>query len=529
MIANHIEAISHTVAQAFKHAVVTTPDKEAIFDGKKRLTYREIDQEAEALASGFIHLGIAKGDCVAVCLPNWNEFMIIFMALSKVGAILIPLNIDFRKNEMTYILQNSGVKAVFFTNTLGKVNQVPQLLEIQKELPALEHLITVRFQHDSVNHYERVIQLGKTHPVLLASEPNKEDTCVILYTSGTTGQPKGVMLANENVVNISRTAANKMHCSHEDIFLIPVPLFHIMGLMFMLRSISCQGRLVLMEKFKAEKALELIQNERVTIHPGVPTMFILELNHPDFSSYDLSSLRTGEMAAAPCPIEILHRIREEMNCNILVAYGMTETSASLTMTNFDDDDHLRAETVGRPMPGADVKIVDDDREEVAAGEVGELACKSPGLMKGYFQMEEETKKAMDDEGWFYSGDMATKDEAGYVRIVGRKKELIIRGGYNIYPREVEDVYYQHPSVLEVALIGLPDTVLGEITCAVIRLKQGARASEQEFRKFAEQRLVPYKVPNKFVFMDALPMTASGKILKRELTNQLKTELKEELR
>lgn len=529
MIANHIEASSYTVAQVFKQAVLTTPDKEAIFDGKKRLTYHEIDSEAEALASGFIHIGIEKGDRLAVCLPNWNEFMIIFMAMSKVGAILVPLNVEYRKSEMMYILENSGAKAVFFTNTLSKVNQFPQLVEIQKELPSLEHLIAVRFRHDSINQYDHLIELGRNNPSKVTNEPKKEDTCVILYTSGTTGNPKGVMLANENVVNISRTAAHEMLCHSEDVFLIPVPLFHIMGLMFMLRSISCQGRLVLMEKFKAEKALAVIQNERVTIHPGVPTMFILELNHPHFSSYDLSSLRTGEMAAAPCPIEILLRIRNEMKCNILVAYGMTETSASLTMTNFEDEDHLRAETVGRAMPGAEVKIVNENREVVSAGEIGELACKTPGLMKGYFRMEEETKKAMDDDGWFYSGDMATMDEDGYVRIVGRKKELIIRGGYNIYPREVEDIYYQHPSVLEAALIGLPDTVLGEITCAVIRLRPGFQASEQELRTFAEQRLVPYKVPNKIVFMDKLPMTASGKILKRELTTQLKTELKEELR
>ncbi|MFI8492380.1 class I adenylate-forming enzyme family protein [Peribacillus butanolivorans] len=529
MIANHTGTNSYTVSQVFKHAVLTTPEKEAIFDGENRLTYGEIDVEADLLASGLVQLGIEKGDRVAVCLPNWNEFMVIFMALSKVGAILIPLNIDFRKNEIIYILENSGAKAVFFSNTFGKVDQFPQLMEAQKSISTLIHLISVRFQHDSINNYDRLIQLGRNHKILKTPKVENDDICVILYTSGTTGNPKGVMLANENVVSISRTAAYKMDCSPNDVFLIPVPLFHIMGLMFMLRSISCQGRLVLMEKFKAEKALELIQHEKVTIHPGVPTMFILELNHPNFSTYDLSSLRTGEMAAAPCPIEILRRIKNEMKCNILVAYGMTETSASLSMTNFEDDDHLRAETVGRAMPGAEVKIVDDNREAVPPGVVGELACKSTGLMKGYFQMEEETKKATDEHGWFYSGDLATMDEAGYIRIVGRKKELIIRGGYNIYPREVEDVYYQHPSVMEAAIIGLPDTVLGEITCAVIRLRPGKQASEQELKKFAEQRLVSYKVPNKFVFMDELPMTSSGKILKRELTKRIESELKGELR
>ncbi|ASS93732.1 class I adenylate-forming enzyme family protein [Peribacillus simplex] len=528
-MANQFEGDACTVSQVFKHAVLNTPEKEAIYDGEKRLTYGEIDAEADLLASGLIWSGIEKEDRVAVCLPNWNEFMIIFMALSKIGAILIPLNIDYRKNEIIYILENSGAKAVFFTNAIGKVDQLSQLMEAQKNIPTLKQLISVRFQQDSINNYDQLIQLGRSSQAVVKTEVGKDDICVILYTSGTTGNPKGVMLANGNMVSISRTAANKMECSPEDVFLIPVPLFHIMGLMLMLRSITCRGRLVLMERFKAEKALEFIQHEKVTVHPGVPTMFILELNHPKFPSYDLSSLRTGEMAAAPCPIEILRRIKIEMKCNILVAYGMTETSASLTMTNFEDDDLLRAETVGRAMPGAEVKIVNENREEVPPGTVGELACKSPGLMKGYFRMEEETRKSKDEHGWFYTGDLATMDDAGYIRIVGRKKELIIRGGYNIYPREVEEVYYQHPNVMEAAIIGLPDTVLGEITCAVIRLRPGKRASEEEMRSFAEEKLVSYKVPNKFVFLDELPMTSSGKILKRELIRKIKSELKEELR
>lgn len=526
---NNIEVDVATVPGIFEKARLLAPEKQAIFDGKNRSSYREIHSEAIDLASGLVRLGIQKGDCIAVCLPNWNEFLTIFMAIAKVGAILIPLNTQYRLKEMRYILYNSGAKAIFCTSLPEKVDPLQLLLEAKEALPALEHLISVRLRHPSLVNYDDLLETGRGIPERPETIIYETDIAVILYTSGTTGEPKGVMLAHENLVKIAATAADKMKCTPDDVFLIPMPLFHIMGLMFMLRSIICQGRLVLMEKFKAEKALELIQNEGVTIHPGVPTMFILELNSANFAQYNLASLRTGEMAAAPCPVEIVRRIKSEMGCNVLVAYGMTETSANLTMTDFEDEEWLMAETVGKALPGAEIKIVNEDRVPVARGEVGELACRSAGLMKGYYHMEEETFRSIDGAGWFYSGDLATMDEAGYVRIVGRKKEMIIRGGYNIYPREVEEVFYQHPGVLEVAVIGLPDTVLGEISCAVIRLKQAHAATEKELSDFAAEKLAGYKVPTKIVFLNKLPMTSSGKILKRDLSELIQAELKGELR
>ncbi len=527
---NNIEVDVATIPGVFEQAWLLAPEKEAIFDEKNRLSYREIHSEAIHLASGLVRLGIQKGDRIAVCLPNWNEFMTIFMAIAKVGAILIPLNTQYRLKEMRYILNNSGAKAIFCTSISEKVDLLQQLMEAKPSLPDLEHMISVRLRHPSLLiNYDDLLETGRGMSQSPEVNIDGSDIGAILYTSGTTGEPKGVMLAHENLVKVATTAANKMRCTSDDVFLIPMPLFHIMGLMFMLRSIICQGRLVLMEKYKAEKALELIQDEGVTIHPGVPTMFILELNSANFAQYNLASLRTGEIAAAPCPVEIVRRIKSEMGCNIIVAYGMTETSANLTMTDFTDEDWLMAETVGTALPGAEIKIVNDDRVPVARGEVGELACRSIGLMKGYYRMEEETYRSTDGDGWFYSGDLATMDEAGYVRIVGRKKEMIIRGGYNIYPREVEEIFYQHPGVLEVAVIGLPDTVLGEISCAVIRLKQADAITEQELRDFASEKLAGYKVPTKIVFRDKMPMTSSGKILKRELSELIQVELKRELR
>ena len=326
------------------------------------------------------------------------------------------------------------------------------------------------------------------------------------------------------MVHTAVACAEWMRCTPQDVFLMPTPIFHVMGLMFALRAISSEARMVLMEAFKPEKALSLIEQEKVTIHPGVPTMFILELNHPSFKKYDLSSLRTGEMGGAPAPVEIIQRIREDMGCNVLIGYGMTETSPTLTLTGFDDDNILRAETVGRPLPGVNIKIVDENRNELGVNAVGELACQSFGLMKGYYKNLEKTFEVIDEHGWYYTGDLATMDEQGYIRIVGRKKEMIIRGGYNIYPREIEEYFYTHPAVMDVAIVGLPDTVLGEISCACVRPRPEMRVSEEELREFIAGKIADYKMPDKILIVDDFPMTPSGKIKKIDLQNRLRSEL-----
>src|SRR5699024_10471144 len=259
-----------------------------------------------------------------------------------------------------------------------------------------------------------------------------------------------------------------MTCTPDDVFFVAVPVFHVFGLVpSILSTLATGARMVLMDKYKPKGALTLMQDEGVTVKHGVPTMFILELNHPEFRSYDLTSLRTGIIAAAPCPVEIVKRIRSDMGCEIMVAYGLSETSPTLTMTKFNDEDSVRAETVGKALPGAEVKIVNNERKDVGIGEIGEIACRSFGVMKGYYNMPLKTEEAFDEDRWFYTGDLGVLDENQYLQIVGRKKEMIIRGGYNIYPREVEEVFYTHPDVLEMAIIGLPDTVLGEISCACI--------------------------------------------------------------
>jgi fatty-acyl-CoA synthase len=519
-----------SVPQLFERAYRLSPEKEVLADGYRRMTYRELQTEATILASGLTRLGIHKGDRVAVCLPNWHEFVVIYLAVAKIGAILVPFNTRYREHEVEYILRNSGAKIAFFTREFSNVRHFDQFTRAKQQLSTLEMLVSVRFEAEGLISYERLLDNPPEPDELQVQIDPKEDVFTILYTSGTTGMPKGAMLTHDNVVHTATITAETMRCTDQDVFFIAVPVFHVFGMVpSILTALSARARMVLMEQYNAKNALALIEQERITVHHGVPTMFILELNYPDFKKYDLSSLRTGIIAAAPCPVEIVRRIRFEMNCDIVVAYGLSETSPTLTMTGFDDDDIVRSETVGKVLPGAEVKVVDHNRREVPTGEVGELACRGFGVMKGYYNMPEKTREAIDQDGWFYTGDLAMIDAQGYIRIVGRKKEMIIRGGYNIYPREVEEVFYTHPSVLEVAIVGLPDTVLGEISCAAIRLKPNATVTPEELREFIKSKVADYKVPDKIVFLQEFPMTASGKIKKVDLQESLKEHLGAELR
>lgn len=519
-----------SVAQVFERAYKRNPAKEVIFDRTRRMTYEELWNESRYMAAALRDLNVGKGDKLAVCLPNWHEFVVVYLAAAFLGAVIVPCNTRYQQHEVEYILTNSGAKIAFCTKEFSGVPHADQFTQAKNMVNSLNQIVSVRFEQEGLISYQRLIEIGKNSLFVPEDIQPKDDVFAILYTSGTTGRPKGAMLTHSNIAHTGTISAEAMKCTPEDVFLIAVPVFHVFGITpSILSTFACAGSMVLVDQYKAKDVLELIQQERVTVHNGVPTMFILELNHPDFASFDLSSLRTGIIAAAPCPVEVVKRIRSEMGCNIVVAYGLTETSPTLTITDFNDDDMIRSETVGKVLPGAEVKIVDPRRVPVGPGVVGELACRGFGVMKGYYNMPEATQAAIHQEGWFYSGDLATMDEQGYIRIVGRIKEMIIRGGYNIYPREIEEILYGHPSVMEAAVVGLPDTVLGEISCAAIRVRSGEQLQTEEIKNYIKSKVADYKVPDKFVFVDALPMTASGKIKKIDLQQQLKTELEDQLR
>jgi fatty-acyl-CoA synthase len=519
-----------SVSQLIESVNKNDPTHEVLFDRNWRMTYQELWEESVALAASLQKLGINKGDKIAVCLPNWNEFVVIYCAIAHLGAVIIPFNTRYRIDEVEYILRNSEAKLAFFTKEFSGVNHYEQFITAKDKVKSLETLITVRCSIKGLHSYHELLDKGRVSSFTPVEINPEEDVFTILYTSGSTGAPKGAMLTHANVVKTATISAEQMKCTAEDVFLVAVPVFHVFGMVpSILSAIAVGARMVLMDIYNRKDALKVMESERVTVKNGVPTMFILELNAPDFSNYDLSSLRTGIIAAAPCPVEVVKQIRSKMGCEIMVAYGLSETSPNLTMTSFEDDDIVRAETVGKALPGAEVKIVDDQKNEVSVGEVGEIACRSFGVMKGYYNMPEKTAEALDEQGWFYTGDLGTLDEHGYLRIVGRKKEMIIRGGYNIYPIEIEDVLYSHQDVLEAAIVGLPDTVLGEISCACIKLKPNAVADQDSLLEFIKQKVANYKAPDKLIIMEDLPMTASGKIRKASLQEQLRERMKAELR
>lgn len=522
--------INISIHDVLENAYKLHPDKEALYDGYNRITYRQLYKEVHEVASALLQKGFSKGDKVMVCLPNWNEFVSIYFGLASIGAILVPCNIRYRDEELVYILENSQAKGIFIAEGFGHVEFLKNYLKGEQNQDSLEHIFTVRFKKDGYHTYDDLLEMGEkvpfTNPVI---EP-AEDVFSILYTSGTTGKPKGVMLTHQNFIYSAGISNEKLVCTPDDVFLIAVPIFHVFGMApGILSAIAAGAKIVFMENFKAVDALELIEKEKISVHHGVPTMFILELNHPRFREFNLSSLRTGIIAAAPCPEEIVRKIRNMMGCDIMVFYGLTESTASVTATSFDDDDYIRSVTVGKVLSGSEAKVVDEQRKSVLTGVVGELALRGPGVAKGYYQMPDKTQKEFDGAGWFYTGDLVTMDERGYIQIVGRKKDMIIRGGYNIYPREVEEIYYRHPSVLEIAIIGLPDTVLGELSCAVIKLKPDQFEDEKSMKAYINNKIADYKVPDRIVFVNEMPMTASGKISKVALGKVLREQLKTTLR
>lgn len=503
-----------TVYGLLERAVSANEDKEAIYDLKRRVSYHEMKKAVDRFAVTLNNLGIKKMDRIAVSLPNWYETAVIFFAVAKIGAVIVPFNHKYRTHEVEYILKNSEPKVLIVTE---EFDQNFGLKEAQAIVPSL---ISVRFTRDGLHSYEDQIAGDVTEAEI---DVNNDLFC-ILYTSGTTGVPKGVMITHRGVVQSANTLAGELRCTEKDVFVISAPLFHIFGMVCNLFcGVSAGARMVLQEKYHPRETLKLIEQEKVTIKIGVPTMFIKEIELEDFDSYDLSTLRTGIVGSAPIPPSKVKEIRDRMGIKLCQSYGITET-VTVTMTLYDDDEQKITKTLGKPIPGVELKIVDENWLEIPSGETGEIALKSFGMMKGYYKMPEQTDDVLDREGWFYTGDLGVQDEEGYLHFVGRKKEMIIRGGYNIYPQEIESVLTKHPKIKVAAVVGIPDEVLGEVVCAFIQLKKGTEISEDEIKAYVKKQIANYKVPEKLMFIEDFPLTASGKIQKSRLLDQMDTKV-----
>jgi fatty-acyl-CoA synthase len=540
--------ITCTVGGLLDEMARSYPDNEALVYPERslRYTYRELNDVCRQVARGLIGIGVKKGDKLSIWANNVPEWVILQFASAKVGAILVTVNTSYKSSELEYVLNQSDSSLLFMVDSFKGFDYVRALYEV---LPGLESepekplacsnlpfLKKIVFIGDNtppgMSAFETIMDIGRSVPYAeLAAVENSLDcheTINMQYTSGTTGFPKGVMLSHYNVINNGYAIGECMKFTDKDRLCIPVPFFHCFGsVLGVMACVTHASVMVPVETFDPLKVLQTIEAERCTAVHGVPTMFIAELEHPEFSRFDLSSMRTGIMAGSVCPIEVMKRAVRDMHVTeITSVYGQTEASPGITQTRTDDAIELRVATVGRALPGAEVKIVDiETGQTLPPGKQGELCARGYMVMKGYYKMPEETAKVIDSEGWLHTGDLAIMDENGYCKITGRIKQMIIRGGENIYPREIEEFIYTHPKVSDVQVYGVPDRKYGEQVMAAIILKKDLEMTEDELKSFCSDKIAGYKIPRYVRFVDSFPMTASGKIQKFKMREMAIKELK----
>ncbi len=524
-----------TLSQVLSETTRAFPQRDAIINQGCKISYQELNERVNQLARGLIELGVRKGEKVGLWMPNAPKWVIAYFAIARIGAVVVPMNTRYKSHEVHYILQNSEATTLFMADTFVGIDYRKMIGEVRENLPGLKHIIVSGKKGSDMHTFDEVVALGTSHlddEKIVKREAicDPRDNVFILYTSGTTGNPKGAMLSHHNIAENARQVTQVLHTSEKDTFLLAVPFFHCFGcVMGIMGAITWGASLVPMSVFKAKEALELIEEEEVSILYGVPTMFVLELEEyrkgkDDGSQYDVSSLRTGIMAGAPCPVEVMRGTMEELGCNVSIAYGLTEASPVITMTRFDDSLERRVETVGKALPGIEVKITDDDRWSLPPGEMGELTCRGYNVMLGYYKMPGKTAEVIDEEGWLYSGDLATVDEEGYVKIVGRKKDMLITGGFNVYPAEIEEYLFTHPKVQNVSVVGVPDKVMGEVAIAHIIPREGMTIDPQEIVDYCMGKIANFKVPRYVEIVDEFPITQSGKIQKFRLREVAKEAL-----
>jgi len=536
-----------TVGVALEDAASRWGDRPALIVRHQniRWTYRELNEAAERFAAGLLRLGLQPGDRVGIWSPNRYEWVLTQFATAKAGLILVNVNPAYRIAELEFALNKVGCKALIVAPSFKSSNYIGMLQQLAPELATsavgdlqaarLPTLRTVILTDDApVPGFIpfRVVETFGTEVereqlLELRGRLQPEDPINIQFTSGTTGLPKGATLSHHNIVNNGYFVASHMGFSHEDSLCIPVPLYHCFGMVMGVLGCVTHGAAMIFpsEAFEPGAVLEAVAAEKCTALYGVPTMFIAELDHPQFRNFDLSSLRTGVMAGAPCPVEVMKRVIADMHMGeVTIAYGMTETSPVSFQSRNDDSIERRVSTVGRIHPHLEVKIVDEEGRVVPRGERGELLTRGYSVMTGYWDDEEKTRQAIDEQGWMHTGDLAVIDEQGYCNIAGRVKDLIIRGGENVSPREIEEFLYRHPQIQDVQVFGIPDQRYGEVVCAWIRLKGTDPCDADAIRLFCRDQIAHFKVPTHIRFVEQFPMTVTGKIQKFIMREQMIAEL-----
>jgi fatty-acyl-CoA synthase len=541
------ELIDETIGQCFDRIAERFPDRPALVSRHQgiRWSYAEYSEAINKLAAGFLALGIEPGDRVGIWSPNGYEWCLTQFASAKIGAILVCINPAYRVFELEYAINKSGCKAIVAAEKFKSSHYLEMLQRLAPELmhsepgklnadkfPALKIVIRMgqelspgMFNFDDISGMGSETNVSRMRDI--ENELSAQDVINIQFTSGTTGNPKGAALTHYNILNNANQVAAGMRLTEQDRLCIPVPMYHCFGMV--LGKLACVTRgaaaVFPAEAFEAGAVLETVEAEHCTALHGVPTMFIAELEHSDFARYDLSSLRTGIMAGAPCPVEVMKKVISRMNMSeVLIAYGQTECSPVNHMTLADDPIEKRVESVGRAGPHLEVKILGENGEVVDIGERGDICTRGYAVMRGYWEEPERTAETVDADGWLHSGDLGVMDDEGYVQVVGRLKDMIIRGGENIYPREIEEFLFTHPKIQDAMVVGIADEKFGEEVCVWIRLKEGEHLSEDDIRAFCKDHIAYFKVPRYIRLVEEFPMTVTGKVQKFKIRAQMEKEL-----
>ena len=498
-------------------------DKEALVFEDQRLTYGRFREEVLKTAAALKKAGLKKGDRVGVMFPNCLEFFFVQQAVLYLGGIFISLSTRYRAYEITYMLKHSGARFLFSVDKYLETDFISLLEEVRPDLPELERVFVLgrRVPGWAAAYDDLVRGEAEIDEAWLKEDPPQpEDIASILYTSGSTGTPKGVASSHRALMWDSARVCERLKIGPDDVFLMMLPCSHIFA-SFVLFTNALMGRskIVIMESFEPGRALHLQEAERVSVLYGVPTMFTMMLGHPEFDRFDLRANRTGYMSGASCPVELVQAVMDKMHCNISAAFGMTE-GCCVTITRYEDDARIKATTAGHPLRGLELKIVDENRNPLKEGEVGEIAFRGRNLFSGYFKQPDLTEAAFDDQGFFYTGDLGRLDEMGRLVVAGRKKEMVIRGGFNIYPAEVEEQIVLLEEVQYVAVVGVPDPKLGERLCACILPAPGARVDPEAVRAYCRARLANYKVPDFIEVLEEFPMTTTNKIQKFKIKEMM---------
>ncbi|WP_439383927.1 AMP-binding protein [Amycolatopsis lexingtonensis] len=517
---SEVPLLGDTIGDNFDRTVAAFGDRDALVDrtAGRRWTYRELAAEVDALALGLVARGIGKGDRVGIWSPNRAEWTFLQYATAKIGAILVNINPAYRSHELEYVLNQAGIRLLVASDAFKTSDYPAMVEEVREKCAALEHVVIL-----GSDSWQALMTAGGDPEQLahLQAGLSADDPINIQYTSGTTGFPKGATLSHHNILNNGFFVGELCNYTEADRVCIPVPFYHCFGMVMGNLACTSHGACMVIPApaFDPKATLEAVAAEKCTSLYGVPTMFIAELNHPDFASFDLSSLRTGIMAGSPCPVEVMKQVIDRMGMGeVSICYGMTETSPVSTQTRADDSIERRVSTVGRVGPHLEVKVVDPETGlTVPRGEPGELCTRGYSVMLGYWEQPDKTAEAIDAARWMHTGDLAVMDGDGYLNITGRIKDMVIRGGENLYPREIEEFLYTHPDILDAQVIGVPDEKYGEELMAWIRMREGAEPlTEAKVREFCEGKLARYKIPRYVHVVEEFPMTVTGKVRKVEM-------------